>query len=644
MPKIVQFGHDAHQSLEVGIDKLSRVVRVTLGPRAATVVLGTTSGLPVVTSDGASIAQVIQLDDPFENQGAEIVKEAVTRTAAAVGDGASTTTVLTHALVREGLRRVQAGADPAGLRRGIEWATAAAVRAIRTQARRVESTSTLALVAGLSAADPEVGQVVARALDPDVGLHGVVAVESSNTLGVTLDRVRGTRLEQGFLSPRFVVDPARRDVVLENPLVMVTDEIVGSTQQLLPVLELVVTAGRPLLLVAADVTGEALAMLASNAGRGTIGVVAVRAPGTGQAREAVLDDLAVTTGGRVLSRRTGLPLESTSLDLLGTAGRVVVTGDRTDILEGRGRAAETQGRVAAVQRMLAAATSAAERDRLEERIARLTGELAIIRVGAATEVELRERQRRVRAALAATRAAIAHGVVAGGGTALIRAQASVLEAAAGLGRDEAEGARVVASALEEPLYHIAENAGIAGSVAVERVATLGRHSPAGLNALTGEYEDLFEVGVLDPAKVTTTALEHAASVARLLLDTDAVLADQPAGRPPPPTRGRRPGRRPVRPGGPAPGARRQERQVDVALQNLDPRPAPPTGPGTAADGMVTRQTVLAAGGRYRVHLHVGRRTQDSLVVATRPRSIPCSPRAGQGTTSRSSATRWTSHP
>ncbi len=528
MAKILKFDDEARRALEAGVNKLADAVKVTLGPKGRNVVLDKKFGAPTITNDGVSIAREIELEDPFENMGAQLVKEVATKTNAVAGDGTTTATVLAQALVKEGLRNVAAGASPLGLKRGIEAAVAAAVESIKSQAKDVDDKSEIAQVAAISAADLSIGEVIADAIDK-VGKDGVVTVEESNTFGMELDFVEGMQFDKGYLSPYFVTDAERQEAVLNDPYILFVNGKISSVQDLVPVLEKVMQGGKPLLIVAEDVDGEALATLVVNKIRGTFSSVAVKAPGFGERRKAMLQDMAILTGGQVISEEVGLKLDNTTLDLLGTARKVVITKDETTIVEGGGNEDDVKGRISQIKREVDETDSDWDREKLQERLAKLSGGVAVVKVGAATEVELKEKKHRIEDALSATRAAIEEGVVAGGGTALLRARASLQGTIDGLSGDEATGARSVFKALAAPARHIADNAGIEGAVAVQR--TEAESGPVGLNAATGNFEDLIKAGVIDPAKVTRAALQNAASIAGLLLTTECLVADKPEEAP-----------------------------------------------------------------------------------------------------------------
>ncbi len=530
MSKMLKFDEEARRGLEAGVDKLADAVKVTLGPKGRTVVIGKKFGAPTITNDGVSIAREIELEDPFENMGAQLVKEVATKTNDVAGDGTTTATVLAQALIKEGLRNVAAGANPSGLKRGIELAVKAAVASIKEQSQTVSDKTQIAQVATISAADASIGEVIADAIDK-VGKDGTVTVEESNTFGIELELTEGMQFDKGYLSPYFVTDNDRQEAVLEDAYILFTSQKISAVHDLVPVLEKVMQAARPLLIVAEDIEGEALATLVVNKIRGTFTSVAVKAPGFGDRRKAMLQDMAVLTGGTVISEEIGLKLDTATIDLLGRARRIVVTKDATTIVDGTGVAAEVAGRVAQIKREIEDTDSDWDREKLQERLAKLAGGVAVVKVGAATEVELKEKKHRIEDALSATRAAIDEGIVAGGGTALVRARASVEALIATLIGDEATGARIVANSLDAPLRHIAQNAGFEGAVKVREVADA--KGSIGLNAATGELVDLVKAGVIDPAKVTRSALQNAASIAALLLTTEAIVADkpEPAGAP-----------------------------------------------------------------------------------------------------------------
>ncbi|MBK9179573.1 MAG: chaperonin GroEL [Acidimicrobiales bacterium] len=524
MAKILKFDEDARRSLEAGVNRLADAVKVTLGPKGRNVVLDKKWGAPTITNDGVSIAREVELDDPFENMGAQLVKEVATKTNDVAGDGTTTATVLAQAMVREGLRNVAAGANPMSLKKGIEKAVEAAVEAIRELSKDVEDKSEIAQVAAISAADPAIGEVIADAIDK-VGKDGVVTVEESNTFGMELEFTEGMQFDKGYISPYFVTDPERQEAVLEEPFILLVNSKISSVQSLLPVLEKVMQSGKPLVIVAEDVEGEALATLVVNKIRGTFNSVAVKAPGFGERRKAMLQDMAILTGGQVISEEVGLKLDNVTLDLLGRARKIVVTKDDSTIVEGAGSEADVQGRINQLKAEIDSTDSDWDREKLQERLAKLAGGVAVVKVGAATEVELKEKKHRIEDALSATRAAIEEGVVPGGGTALLRARGSVAKAVESLEGDQATGARIVYVALDAPARLIAANAGREGAVTVEHVER--ETGSVGFNAATGQFEDLVKAGVIDPAKVTRAALQNAASIVALLLTTEAVVADKP---------------------------------------------------------------------------------------------------------------------
>ena len=524
MPKMLVFDEHARRRLEIGVNKLADTVKVTLGPKGRNVVLDKKFGAPTITNDGVTIARDIELEDHFENMGAQLVKEVATKTNDVAGDGTTTATVLAQALVREGLRNVAAGANPMSLKRGIEKAVAAAVQSIQHQAKEVDGRQEIAQVAAISAADVSIGEVLADAIDK-VGKDGTVTVEESNTFGLELEFTEGMQFDKGFLSPYFVTDPERQEATLEDAYLLIVNGKVSSVHDLVPVLEKVMQTGKPLLIIAEDVEGEALATLVVNKIRGLFQSIAVKAPGFGERRKAMLGDIAVLTGAQLISEEVGLKLENTTLDLLGRARRIVVTKDDTTIVDGAGAADEVKGRISQIKREIEDTDSDWDREKLQERLAKLAGGVAVVKVGAATEIELKEKKHRIEDALSATRAAIEEGIVAGGGTALVRSRAAVNKAIAGLTGDEATGAAIVGRALAEPLKWIAINAGFEGAVMVREVERA--KGTIGLNALTGELEDLVKAGIIDPAKVTRSALQNAASIAALLLTTEALIADKP---------------------------------------------------------------------------------------------------------------------
>ncbi len=529
MAKMLKFDEDARRKLEAGVNHLADAVKVTLGPKGRNVVLDKKFGAPTITNDGVSIAREVELEDPFENMGAQLVKEVATKTNDVAGDGTTTATVLAQAMVKEGLRNVAAGANPMVLKRGIQAAVDAAVASIAKQSVGVaDSKSQIASVASISAADESVGKILAEAIDK-VGKDGVVTIEESNTFGMDLDFTEGMQFDKGFLSPYFVTDPERQEAVLDDPYILYNQGKISSVQDLLPVLEKVMQSGKPLLIIAEDIEGEALATLVVNKIRGTFNSVAVKAPGFGERRKAMLQDMGILTGGQVIAEEVGLKLDGVTLDLLGTARKVIVTKDNTTIIEGAGKGSDVEGRIAQIRAEIDNTDSDWDREKLQERLAKLAGGVAVVQVGAATEVELKEKKHRIEDALSATRAAIEEGVVAGGGTALLRARAAVDKVAKGLEGDEATGAKMVSTALSAPAKLIAENAGYEGSIIVREVEN--EKGSVGFNAAKGKNEDLIKSGVIDPAKVTRAALQNAASIASLLLTTEALVADKPEEAP-----------------------------------------------------------------------------------------------------------------
>jgi chaperonin GroEL len=525
MPKLIAFDEEARRALENGMNKLADAVRVTLGPKGRNVVLEKKWGAPTITNDGVSIAKEIDLEDPWEKVGAELVKEVAKKTDDVAGDGTTTATVLAWAMVHEGLRNVAAGANPMSLKRGIEAAVEAAVESLKSQAKETESKAQIAQVAGISAADSEIGEMIAEAIDK-VGKDGVITVEESQTFGMEMDLVEGMRFDKGYISPYFVTDPERMEAVLEDPSLLFVASKISAVRDLLPVLEKVMQTGKALVIISEDVEGEALATLVVNKIRGTFKSVAVKAPGFGERRKAMLQDMAILTGGQVITEEVGLKLENVGLDMLGRARKIVVTKDETTIVEGAGDESEIKGRINQIKAEIENTDSDYDREKLQERLAKLSGGVAVIKVGAATEVELKEKKHRIEDAVSTTKAAIEEGVVPGGGVALLRSQAQILDRAEKLEGDEATGCRMVSRAVEEPLKQIAVNAGLEGGVVVEKVRNLKKPAE-GLNAATGEYQDLFAAGVIDAVKVTRSALQNAASIAALFLTTEAVIVDKP---------------------------------------------------------------------------------------------------------------------
>ena len=530
MAKTIKFDEQARRALERGMNQLADAVRVTLGPKGRNVVLDKKWGAPTITNDGVSIAKEIELEDPFEKIGAELVKEVAKKTDDVAGDGTTTATVLAWSMVREGLRNVAAGANPMSLKRGIEAGVDSAVESIAADSHDVSSDKAqIANVAAISAADPEIGTTISDAIDK-VGKDGVITVEEGQTFGLEMETVEGMRFDKGYISPYFVTDPERMEAVLDDPYVLLVGSKISNVRDLVPVLEKVMQGGKPLLVIAEDVEGEALATLVVNKIRGTFTSTAVKAPGFGDRRKAMLQDMAILTGGQVISEEVGLKLDSVGTEMLGQARKIIVTKDETTIVEGAGDSSDVAGRINQIKGEIDNTDSDYDREKLQERLAKLSGGVAVLKVGAATEVELKEKKHRIEDAVSTTKAAIEEGVVAGGGTTLLRAQSAVDSAVDGLGdADEQTGARIVAKALEAPLVQIAVNAGLEGGVVVERVR--GLEGPVGLNADTGDYEDLIAAGIIDAAKVTRSALQNAGSIAGLFLTTEAVIAEMPEDAP-----------------------------------------------------------------------------------------------------------------
>ena len=523
MPKIIAFNEEARRGLERGMNTLADAVKVTLGPKGRNVVLEKKWGAPTITNDGVSIAKEIELEDPYEKIGAELVKEVAKKTDDVAGDGTTTATVLAQAMVREGLRNVAAGANPMALKRGIEAAVEAVIAQLFNAAKDVETKEQIAATAGISAGDSTVGEIIAEAMDK-VGKEGVITVEESNTFGLELELTEGMRFDKGYISPYFVTDAERMEAVLDDPYILIANSKISAVKDVLPILEKVMQSGKPLLILAEDVEGEALATIVVNKIRGTFKSVAVKAPGFGDRRKAMLADIAILSGGQVISEEVGLKLESTGLDLLGQARKVVVTKDETTIVEGAGDADQIQGRVKQIRAEIENSDSDYDKEKLQERLAKLAGGVAVIKVGAATEVELKERKHRIEDAVRNAKAAVEEGIVAGGGVALVQATLVAFEKL-DLTGDEATGAAIVKAAAEAPLKQIAINAGLEGGVVAEKVRNL--KAGHGLNAATGEYVDMLAAGINDPVKVTRSALQNAASIAALFLTTEAVVADKP---------------------------------------------------------------------------------------------------------------------
>src|SRR5713226_6928596 len=522
MPKLIAFDETARRALESGMNQLADAVRVTLGPKGRNVVLEKKWGAPTITNDGVSIAKEIELEDPYERLGAELVKEVAKKTDDVAGDGTTTATVLAWAMVHEGLKNVAAGANPMTLKRGIEAAVGAAVSALAEQSKEVDSKALIASVASISAADNEVGNMISEAIDK-VGKDGVITVEESQTFGMEMELVEGMRFDKGYISPYFVSDPERMEAVIEDPYILLVGSKISAVRDLLPILEKVMQAGRPLVIIAEDVEGEALATLVVNKIRGTFKSAAIKAPGFGERRKAMLQDIAILSGGHVISEEVGLKLENVTLDMLGKARKVTVTKDETTIVEGGGDEADIKGRINQIKAEIENTDSDYDREKLQERLAKLSGGVAVIKVGAATEVELKEKKHRIEDAVQTAKAAVEEGMVPGGGVALLNAQA-ILDKL-DLEGDEATGARIVRKALEEPIKTIAHNAGLEGGVIIEKVRSLD--NGWGLNAANGEYVDMFKAGILDAAKVTRSALQNAASIAGLFFTWLDVVAEKP---------------------------------------------------------------------------------------------------------------------
>ena len=529
--KNLRFNEDARRGLEAGVNKLADVVKVTLGPRGRNVVLEKKWGAPTITNDGVTIAKEVELEDPWENMGAQLAKEVATKTNDVAGDGTTTATVLAQAMVREGLRNVAAGANPMGLKRGIEQAVGRVVESIEALSRDIETSEEIAHVASISANnDSSIGSTIAEAMEK-VGKDGVITVEEGQTFGLELEFTEGMQFDKGYISPYFITDPERQEAVLDNPYVLIANQKITSVNDLLPVLEKIMQSGKSVLVVSEDLEGEALATLVVNKIRGTFSSAAVKAPGFGERRKAMLQDIAILTGGTVISEEVGLKLENISLDMLGRCRKVVISKDNTTIVDGNGSEMDVRARIAQIEREIENTDSDWDREKLQERLAKLSGGVVVIKVGAATEVELKEKKHRIEDAVSATRAAVEEGVVPGGGVALLRAQTAIDELA-DAPADERTGRSLVRRAIEEPLRQIAFNAGFEGGVVVERV----RHADTnvGFNAANGDYEDLMGSGIIDPAKVTRSTLQNAASIAGLLLTTEALIAEEKEDKPPMP--------------------------------------------------------------------------------------------------------------
>ena len=534
MAKQIAFNEEARRGLERGMNILADAVKVTLGPRGRNVVLEKKWGAPTITNDGVSIAKEIELDDPWEKIGAELVKEVAKKTDDVAGDGTTTATVLAQALVREGLRNVAAGSNPMALKRGIEKAVTEIVAELLSMAKSVDSKEQIAATASISAADATIGEMIAEAMDK-VGKEGVITVEESNTFGLELELTEGMRFDKGYISPYFVTDQDRMEAVLEDTYVLICNSKIANIKDLVPILEKVMASGKPLVIIAEDIEGEALATLVVNKIRGTFRSAAVKAPGFGDRRKSMLQDIAILTGATVITEEVGLRLDTAEMDLLGRARKVVISKEETTIVEGAGDEAQIKGRVQQIRTEIENSDSDYDREKLQERLAKLAGGVAVIKAGAATEVELKERKHRIEDAVRNAKAAVEEGIVAGGGVALLQAGAAVFKKLSGLTGDEATGAKIVEYAIEAPIKQIAINAGLEGGVVVEKV----RHLPVGhgLNAATGEYVDMIKTGIIDPAKVTRSALQNAASIAALFITTEAVIADKPEKSAPAPQGG-----------------------------------------------------------------------------------------------------------
>ena len=520
--KLLKFGEEARRGLEAGVDKLADAVAITLGPKGQNVVLDKKWGAPTITNDGVTIAKDIELDDPWENMGAQLTKEVATKTNDVAGDGTTTATVLARAMVKGGMKNVAAGANPMALKRGIEKAVEAAVEAIKNQAKDVESKDEVAQVASISAADAAIGATIAEALDK-VGKDGVITVEESNTFGIELEFTEGMQFDKGYISPYFVTDAERQEAVLDDPYILLVNKKISSAQEFLPLLEKVLQTGKPLVVIAEDVDGEALATLVVNKIRGTFNAIAIKAPGFGDRRKAMLQDIAILTGGEVVSEEVGLKLENVTTDLLGRARKVVEVKDDTTIIEGAGDAEKVSGRIAQIKAEIENTDSSWDKEKLQERLAKLSGGVSVIKVGAATEVELKEKKHRIEDAVSATRAAVEEGIVPGGGVTLIRAEGALDKL--DLEGDEATGAKIVRNALAEPTRRIASNAGYEGAVIVSQTRTEG--DGRGFNAATGEWVDMVKSGIVDPTKVTRSALQNAASIAAIVLTAESAVVEKP---------------------------------------------------------------------------------------------------------------------
>jgi len=532
MPKLIIFDEEARRKLEKGVNTLADAVKTTLGPKGRNVVLEKKFGSPTITHDGVTVAKEIEVEDPFENVGAQLIKEVATKTADVAGDGTTTATILAQAMIREGLKNVAAGANPMILRRGIEKAVEVCVEELRKMAIRIEDKASIANVATISAADPEIGNLIADAMER-VGKDGVITVEESQTIGTSLEQVEGMQFDRGYVSPYMVTDTERMEAIINDPYILITDKKISAVNDILPILEKVVQRGRPLVIIAEDVEGEALATLVVNKLRGTLQSLPVKAPGFGDRRKAMLQDIAILTGGEVISDELGIKFENVTIDMLGQARQVKADKDNTTIVEGKGSTEEIKKRIAQIKAQIEQTESDYDREKLQERLAKLSGGVAVIKVGAATETEMKEKKHRIEDALAATRAAVEEGIVPGGGVSLINIMNTLDNI--NVEGDEKTGVEIVKKALEEPLKQLAFNAGLEGSVVVEKVKTLQKGH--GLNVMTAQYVDMIQSGIIDPVKVTRSALQNAASIAAMLLTTEAVVVEKPEEKketPPPP--------------------------------------------------------------------------------------------------------------
>ncbi|MDI6716845.1 MAG: chaperonin GroEL [Actinomycetota bacterium] len=524
MAKVIEFNEEARRKLEAGVNKLADTVKVTLGPKGRNVVIDKKFGAPTITHDGVTVAKEIELEDIYENMGAQLAKEIATQTNDVAGDGTTTATILGQAIVREGMKIVAAGSNPMFIKKGIDKAVEAAVNEIKNLSKSIDTKEEIASVASISAADPEIGNLIADAMDK-VGKDGVITVEESQTIGTQLEIVEGLQFDKGYISPYMVTDPERMEAVLDEPLILIANMKIAAIADLLPLLEKVMQAGKPLFIIAEDVEGEALATLIVNKIRGTFTGIAVKAPGFGERRKAMLQDIAIVTGGQVVTEELGIKLDSVTLDMLGRAQRVKVTKENTVIVGGAGRPEDIQARIGQIKAEIEQSDSEFDREKLQERLAKLAGGVAVIRVGAATETEMKEKKHRIEDALSATKAAVEEGIVAGGEVTLINIIPAVSKVAEGLNGEERVGVQIIERALEAPLRQLAINAGYEGSVVVEKVKTL--KNGQGLNVVTGEYGDMMKAGIIDPAKVTRSALQNAASIASLILTTEAAIAEKP---------------------------------------------------------------------------------------------------------------------